>query len=117
MKFDILELIKKGIPESPQKQILVNELISAFSKGGYKSVTVSTTPVKLLSEVISRKDLLIEAALTNTGKIFLGFDNLVTNANYFTVLEAGDSWHCDSYLGEVWVITDVVGQVVTFGEW
>lgn len=68
----------------------------------------------------ARKGAAIHALSTNTGSVFLGFDNTVTVGGapgiWFVELQAGMPFTIDNYRGPIWGIA-TAAQVVGTGEW
>ena len=83
---------------------------------GVVSVGVAQSP--LLAANANRKGCSFCSDVTNTGYIYLGFDNTVTTAaNWFHVLSPGGSYHIDNYRGAIHAISTIAAQAVGVGEW
>lgn len=79
--------------------------------------TVGTSAVSALAANASRKACLIQADITNTGKIYLGFTNAVTTTRKVVALQAGQTFSVDDYRGDIYAISDVAGQKISASWW
>jgi hypothetical protein len=79
--------------------------------------TISTTPVRILAVNANRKSCIIQAKNTNSGKIYIGFDNSVATTKWVAELQAGMSFSIDDYRGDIYVISDTAAQSLGYGEW
>jgi len=79
--------------------------------------TVGTSAVQVLASNSDRKCLLVQAKSTNTGIIYIGFDNTVTSTKWVAELQAGQSLMIDDYRGEIYAIASADGQKLGWGEW
>ena len=79
--------------------------------------TVTTAAQKVLDANTDRKAFVLAAKITNTGYIYVGFDNTVTTTKYFEQLSPGKSIMIDDYCGEIWVYGSAAGQLLGWGEW
>ncbi len=73
--------------------------------------------VWIIAENAARKACIIQAKPTNTGVVYIGFDNSVTTSKWIAALQAGMSFSVDDYRGHLWTRADAAGQVVGWGEW
>lgn len=85
--------------------------------GSYGQAIVGTPTAKILNANAGRVGFSIQAKNSNTGNVYLGFTNGVTDLNWFVQLQAGMSLNLDNYRGEIWAIADVTAQYVGWGEW
>lgn len=79
--------------------------------------TVGVAAVQILAANANRKGCVIQAKSTNTGIIYLGFDNTVTAIKWFYELQPGMSFVFDDYRGEIQAIATAAGQLAGWGEW
>jgi len=79
--------------------------------------TVGTTAVEVLDANADRKACIIQAKSTNTGIIYIGFDNTVTSTKWIAELQAGMAFSVDDYRGALFAIGSAAGQLVGWGEW
>ncbi len=73
--------------------------------------------VWIIGENAARKACIIQAKQTNTGVVYIGFDNTVTTSKWVAALEAGMSFAVDDYRGHLYARADAAGQLVGWGEW
>jgi hypothetical protein len=79
--------------------------------------TVGTSAVQILASNANRHACTIQAKSTNTGIIYVGFDNTVTSTKWVAELQPGMSYSVDDYRGELQAIATAAGQLVGYGEW
>jgi hypothetical protein len=80
--------------------------------------TVGTTPaVQVLAANATRKAAMVQANCSNTGIIYIGFDNTVSTTKWVAQLQAGMSWPVDDYRGPIFAISDTAAQLLGWGEW
>ena len=84
--------------------------------GNEKTVS-SAGPNEILAANADRKAFSIQAKSTNTGIVYIGFDNSVTTTKWWAELEAGDPCGGDDYQGPLFARADTAGQLVGYGEW
>lgn len=65
----------------------------------------------------NRKACMVQATSTNTGIVYLGFDNLVTNDHWFAELLPGMAFSIDDYRGPIWSCASINNQRAGYGEW
>jgi len=80
--------------------------------------TVGTTPaVEVIASNTDRKGFSVQAKASNTGIVYIGFDNTVTTTKWVAELQPGMSFGLDNYRGDVYAIADTAAQLLGFGEW
>lgn len=94
-----------------------DELQGTAGAGTYAQATVGVTQSQIVAASTSRGGGIFQAARTNTGTIYLGFDNTVTSSKTFCSLTAGGSWSVDDYRGTVHAIASAAGQLLNYGVW
>ena len=91
---------------------------TTFENIGNEISVDSTAVVQVLVANSSRKGCMVQAKITNSSNVYIGFDNSVTSGRWVAQLAAGMSFTIDDYRGNVWVRADVVSaQLVGWGEW
>lgn len=73
--------------------------------------------VQILASNADRKACTIQAKSTNTGLIYIGFDNTVATNKWVAELQPGMSFAVDDYRGVLWARASAAGQLVGYGEW
>ena len=64
----------------------------------------------------SRHSGAVQAKSTNTGIIYIGYDNTVTTSKWIAELQAGQSYSFDDWLGTIHAIATAADQKLGFGE-
>ncbi len=73
--------------------------------------------VQILAANATRKACMIQAKSTNTGIVYIGFDNTVAPNLWVAELQAGMSFTVDDYRGPLFARADALAQLVGWGEW
>lgn len=115
---DFIMRIEPGISEvSDVLDQILNELQGDTAEEGYGQTNVGVAAVQIIAANADRKACSIQAKSTNTGIVYIGFDNLVTTINFFAELQPGMSVGIDDYRGDLYALADAAGQLVGWGEW
>ncbi len=77
----------------------------------------SGAAVEIINANSDRKACILQAKSTNTGIVYVGFDNTVTSTKWIAELQAGMSFAVDDYRGDLWARASAAGQLVGWGEW
>lgn len=80
-------------------------------------ITVNVAAVQVLAANADRKGATVQAKSTNTGIVYIGFDNTVTNTRWVAELQPGMSFSIDDYRGDIYAYGSAAGQMVGYGEW
>ncbi len=89
---------------------------TAFETVGTEK-TVTTAAQEVLAANSDRKACTVQAKSTNTGIIYVGFDNTVTTTKWVAELQPGMSFSVDDYRGAIFVYGSAAGQKLGYGEW
>ena len=73
--------------------------------------------VQILAANADRKACTIQAKSTNSGIVYIGFDNTVTTTKWVGELQPGMSFPVDDYRGDLYARASAAGQLVGYGEW
>lgn len=73
--------------------------------------------VQILAANAARKACNIQAKSTNTGIVYIGFDNTVATNLWVAELQAGMSFMVDDYRGPLFARADALAQLCGYGEW
>jgi len=103
---DVLDELRGDVtPEGPGAELTVGAALQ----------------VQLLAASATRKAFSLCTDPSNTGNIYLGFDNTVTTAAggviWFHCMEPGGQFGMDDYRGPIHAIATVPDQLVGVGEW
>lgn len=82
--------------------------------GTEKNIGVAQSEVFAVNS--SRHSAICTAKLTNTGIIYLGYDNLVTSTKWIAELDAGQSFNFDDWRGTIHAIATEADQKLGWGE-
>lgn len=82
--------------------------------GTEKTIGVAASVVMALNA--DRHSLSVQAKSTNTGKIYIGYDNSVTITKWIAELQPGQAYSTDDWLGTIYAIADTAGQLLGYGE-
>ncbi len=114
---DFLEVIDNRSATSADLAGVRNELQGDITHKDYNQTTVGAAAVEVIAANADRKGCSIQALSTNTGIVYLGFDNTITAAVNFYELQPGRSFVFYNYRGDVFAFGSAAGQVVAWGEW
>lgn len=78
--------------------------------GDFATYAVGIVQVFIRGVTPTRKGIDLQAALGNTGNIYIGFTAGVTAVNCAAALVAGQSWSRNDYRGEIRAIASAAGQ-------
>lgn len=79
--------------------------------------TVGAAAVSAIAANTDRKGCIVQAKSTNTGIIYIGFDNTVTATKWVAELLPGMAFSIDDYRGALFAIGSAAGQLLGWGEW
>jgi len=79
--------------------------------------TIGVAQSEVLDANNDRKAFNVQAKSTNTGKIYIGFDNSVATNKWVAELQAGQAFMLDDYRGPIHAIASVASQKLGWGEW
>ena len=96
---------------------VLDQLQGPEAEIAYGVQAVGVAAVNVLPADPARSGAIIQAASTNAGIIYLGFDNTVAAANCFIELAAGQAWSVDDWRGDVFAEASIAAQSVNAGEW
>jgi len=78
--------------------------------------TIGVAQSQVMAANTSRHSGAVQAKSTNTGIIYLGYDNTVTTTKWIAELQAGQSYSVDDWKGTLHAIASAAGQLLGFGE-
>ena len=111
--FDILDN-RSAISEATQG--VLDELRGDVTPEDYNQATIGVAQSEVLAANVDRKSFSIQAKSTNTGIVYIGFDNSVTSTKWWAELEPGQSCEGNDYRGPLHAIATVADQLVGFAE-
>jgi len=82
----------------------------------WNEATIGVAQSQVLAANADRKSFSIQAKSTNTGIIYIGFDNTVTSTTWWAELQEGQSCDGDDYRGPLHAIATVAGQLIGYAE-
>ncbi len=77
----------------------------------------SAAAVQVLAANADRKGMSCQGKSTNTGIIYVGFDDTVTSSKWVGELQAGVPFGVDDYRGPLFARASAAGQLLGWGEW
>ena len=95
---------------------MLAEMQGDLTPEGWDEETVGAAQQQVMAANANRKSFTIQAESTNTGIVYVGFDNTVTAAKWWAELSPGQTCGSDDYRGPVHVIGSAAGQDYGFGE-
>lgn len=84
---------------------------------GTEKTVGSGAAVEIIAANANRKGCTVQAKSTNTGIIYIGFDNTVTSTKWVAELQAGQAFSIDDYRGDIFARASAAAQLVGWGEW
>jgi len=79
-----------------------------------KTIGVAASVVMALNA--DRHSLAVQAKSTNTGIIYIGYDNTVTTTKWIAELQPGQAYSTDDWLGTIYAIATAADQLLGYGE-
>jgi len=95
---------------------ILDELRGDVLPENWGQATINVAQAQVLAANAARKSFSIQAKSTNTGIVYVGFDNLVTAVNWWAELQPGQSCDGDDYRGPLHAIATVAGQLIGYAE-
>lgn len=80
-------------------------------------LTVGVAAVSVLLSNATRKACNLQSKESNTGLIYVGFQNTVASNKWVFQLQPGQPLILDDYRGPIFAISDTPGQLLGWGEW
>jgi len=78
--------------------------------------TIGVAASVVMAANAARHSAAVQAKSTNTGIIYVGYDNLVTTTKWVAELQPGQSYSFDDWLGTIYAIATAADQLLGFGE-
>lgn len=78
--------------------------------------TIGVAQSQVMAANSSRHSASVQAKSTNTGIIYIGYDNTVLTTKWIAELQPGQSYSFDDWLGTIHAIATVAGQKLGYGE-
>jgi len=118
---DLVDVIDNRSALTANVDAIRDELRGDTAPEGGGEVTVGAAAVQALAANADRKGCIIQADFSNTGLVYLWFDNTATTAaggnKWFGVLAAGMAFTVDDYRGDIYAIATAANQLIGTGEW
>lgn len=111
--FDILDN-RSAISEATQG--VLDELQGDVTPEDYNQATIGVAQSEVLAANVDRKSFSIQAKSTNTGIVYIGFDNTVISTKWWAELQPGESCDGDDYRGPLHAIASAAGQLIGYAE-
>lgn len=115
---ELFRIIDNRSQLSDTMQAILDELKGITAAGTQGSeITVGTSAVQVFAAGANRKGCSMQSKYTNSGIIYLGFENTVSSTIWWKQLMPGDDQAIDDYRGPVYAIASAAGQLLGWGEW
>lgn len=112
----LFEIIDNRSAVSEATEGVLNELQGDVTPEDFNQATIGLAQSEVLAANADRKSFSIQAKSTNTGIVYVGFDNTVTSAKWWAELPPGRSCDGDDYRGPLHAIATVAAQLIGFAE-
>jgi hypothetical protein len=113
---ELLEIIDNRAALSGDITDMLAELQGDTTPENWGQATIGVAQSQVLAANANRKSFSIQAKSTNTGIVYVGYDNTVTSAKWWAELQAGQSCDGDDYRGALHAIATIAGQLIGYGE-
>lgn len=111
--FDILDH-RSAI--SVAMQSVLDQLQGDVTPENWGQATIGVTQSQVLAANADRKSFSIQAKSTNSGIVYVGFDNTVTSSKWWAELQPGQPCGGDDYRGPLHAIATVAAQSIGYAE-
>jgi len=111
--FDILDN-RSAISEATQG--VLDEMQGDVTPEDWDQATIGVIQSQVLAANTDRKSFSIQAKSTNTGIVYIGFDNTVASTKWWAELQAGQSCDGDDYRGPIHAIASAADQLIGYAE-
>jgi len=78
--------------------------------------TIGVAASVVMAANAARHSGAVQAKSTNTGIIYIGYDNTVATTKWIAELQPGQSYSFDDWLGTIYAIADTADQLLGYGE-
>lgn len=78
--------------------------------------TIDVAQSQVMASNAFRHSGSVQAKSTNTGKIYIGYDDTVSETKWIAELQAGQSYSFDDWRGTIHAIASAVDQLLGYGE-
>lgn len=96
---------------------ILNQLQGDSDFVGYGQVAISSTvATQIVAAATTRKSVIIQNLPTNTGVMYIGYDNTVTATKNIVTLAPGQSYETDDFRGTLFALAAVNSEKVSYGE-
>ena len=111
--FDILDN-RSAISEATQG--VLDELRGDVTPEDWNQATIGVAQSEVLAANVDRKSFSIQAKSTNTGIVYIGFDDTVASTKWWAELQPGQACDGDDYRGPLHAIASAAGQLIGYAE-
>jgi len=105
---------RSAVSESTDK--ILDQLKGDVTPENWDQATIGVAQSEVLAANADRKSFSIQAKSTNTGIVYIGFDDSVTLTKWWAELQAGQACDGDDYQGPLHAIATAAGQLIGFAE-
>ncbi len=112
----LYEVIDNRSAVSVATEGILTELQGDVTPEDWDQATIGVAQSQVLAANVDRKSFSIQAKSTNTGIVYIGFDNTVTSAKWWAELQPGQPCDGDDYQGPLHAIASVADQLIGYAE-
>lgn len=112
----LFNILDHRSPMSTVMQSVLDEMQGDVIPENWNQATIGVAQSEVLAANANRKSFSIQAKSTNTGIIYVGFDNTVTSTKWWAELQPGQSCDGDNYRGPLHAIATAAAQLVGYEE-
>ncbi len=114
-------VMSTGIIRTFPTIIKLGEILSAISGLSTGAIYDTEKTIGVAASVVmaanaARHSGAVQAKSTNTGIIYIGYDDTVTATKWLAELQPGQACTFDDWLGPIHAIADLAGQLLGYGE-
>lgn len=113
---ELFEVVDNRSAISESTDAILEELRGDVTPEDWNQATIGVAQSEVLAANADRKSFSIQAKSTNTGIVYVGFDDTVTSAKWWAELQSGQPCHGDDYCGPLHAIATVAGQFIGYAE-
>lgn len=105
---------RSAVSESTDK--ILDQLKGDVTPENWDQATIGVAQSQVLAANTDRKSFSIQAKSTNTGIVYIGFDDTVTAAKWWAELQPGQPCDGDDYQGPLHAIATAADQLIGYAE-
>ena len=112
----LFEVVDNRSAVSEATEDILHELRGDVTPENWDQATIGVAQSQVLAANTDRKSFSIQAKSTNTGIVYIGFDNAVTSIKWWAELQPGQPCDGDDYQGPLHAIATAADQLIGYAE-